>query len=131
MRDYLVIFTAFAMIGVMLLSTASCEGQPPTIEDQYEIGYKKMVPPENVDKMADFITKTVSASNLHMTGGDYEDPEDVVEAAERTAKNLYEVEVEGLYYKYQKEYSWEWAFTPKDSLKYRELEIFKKLKGIR
>ena len=40
-------------------------------------------------QMAQFIKETVSAASLHMTGGDYEDPEDVIEQAEETAEHLY------------------------------------------
>ncbi len=54
---------------------------------------RKIVPDSNKAKMAEWITKTVSATNFHMKGGDYEDPEEVIEQAEETAENIFSVEV--------------------------------------
>ncbi len=39
--------------------------------------------------MADWIKETVRAASFHMTGGDYEDPEDVIEEAEEVAERLF------------------------------------------
>lgn len=40
-------------------------------------------------KIARFITETTRAASQHMTGGDYEDPEDVIEQAQESAERLY------------------------------------------
>jgi len=49
------------------------------------------------DRQATFVTETVRAASQHMTGGDYEDPEDVIEAANNTFEHIYGVHVECLY----------------------------------
>jgi hypothetical protein len=43
-----------------------------------------------------FITETVRAASQHMTGGDYEDVDETIKQAERTADNVFSVSVIGL-----------------------------------
>jgi len=59
---------------------------------------KTFVPDSLRSAMVDWIKETVRAASYHMTGGDYEDPEDVIEQAEETANRLFSrtFEYEGL-----------------------------------
>lgn len=77
---------------VVLVSCESNDHQGPTYYYDTEI----IVPDSLKEKHAKYVKELISASNFHMTGGDYEDPEDVIEEAERVANNLYGKQVEGL-----------------------------------
>lgn len=77
----------------------SCDTSPIDKSPKYELTYVNIVPDSLKDKQRKWITETVSATNLHMTGGDYEDPEDVIEEASDQSKNLFSVSVPTLYKK--------------------------------
>ena len=47
------------------------------------------VPDSLLPAMGEWITKTVAAATCQMTTSDYEDPEDLVEQVETTAKNVF------------------------------------------
>lgn len=47
------------------------------------------IPENKKAEYAEFIQKTVSAASYRMTTSDYEDPEDVIREAKRTANELY------------------------------------------
>lgn len=55
-----------------------------------------VIPDSNMVRMSEWITKTVEAASKNMTGGDYEDPEDVIEQVEETAERLFSVKVDAL-----------------------------------
>ena len=63
-------------------------------EDVY--GVRQTVPDSLKVKRQEWITKTVSAASLHMTGGDYEDPEDLIEEVTEQSVSLFSVEEEGI-----------------------------------
>ncbi len=93
-------------------------------EYRYAVG--DIIPDSNKVKMAEWITKTVSATNLQMTGGDYEDPEDVIEQAEETAERLFTMRVDGLEVRNSnQEY---FRFVPKQNLTPSQLKIYEQLK---
>ena len=54
------------------------------------------IPEDKKVEYAEFIQKTVSAASFHMTTSDYEDPEDVIREAKRTANELYGKNTYGL-----------------------------------
>lgn len=61
--------------------------------DRYTYQYSTVeyLPDSNKAKYAEWVKNTVSASNFHMTGGDYEDPEDVVDEIKEEGYNLFTV----------------------------------------
>lgn len=67
------------------------------------------IPDSNKQKFSEFIQKTVSAASLHMTGGDYEDPQYVIREATMTAYELYGVPKLELCY-----YDGDWCNTEKN-----------------
>lgn len=93
---------------------------------KYRYGTDTYIPDSLKIKYADWVTKTVAAASNHMAGGDYEDPEDVIEQAEVTGERIFEVKTEGLY-RVINEGSWE-EFIPKERLTQEELKILEKLK---
>lgn len=95
-------------------------------EDDYKYATQDVVPDSNKIKVSEFIIKTVSAASLHMSTADYEDPEDVIEQAERTANRLYSIQVEGLHI-YQGNSSW--VFIPYDKLSENQIIIFNRIKN--
>jgi hypothetical protein len=56
---------------------------------EIHVCYEMVVPDSAKPKMTEWITKTVSAASLHMTGGDYEDPDDLVEEVCDQAKEIF------------------------------------------
>lgn len=106
----------------ILLVFVSCDNKT---YPYYQLGNGTYVPDSNKVKLADFITKTVSATNLNMTGGDYEDPEDVIVQAERTGEKLFGVNTVGLIvHDTDNSYG---EFIPKSRLSDKQLIIFNNL----
>jgi len=119
----------FGILIFTLMIITSCE---PRVNDYYnfpayEYTKSAYVPDSNKVKMAVWITETVKASNNHMTGGDYEDPEDVIEQCEETAQRLFSIETEGLT-KYTSPQSFGIWYS-KEQLTKRELQILDSLKN--
>ena len=54
--------------------------------------YESVIPDSVKPQMAEWITKTIGAASSHMTGGDYEDPEDLVEEVYERAVQLFAVD---------------------------------------
>lgn len=79
------VLSFFLAVGFSLVA---CE---ETNTDRYTLMESSVLPDSNKQKYADFIQATVSAASSHMSGGDYEDPEDLVREATRTAYQLYSV----------------------------------------
>lgn len=86
----------FLLISIILVSCGKNESQPKKPKIDYQYTQMSVVPDSNVVKMREWILKTVEATNRSMTGGDYEDPEDVIEQAEETAKRIFSVKVDAL-----------------------------------
>ena len=74
-------------LGVVLIACDIDNKQP-----LYVLVESRVLPDSNKQKYADFIQSTVAAASHHMTGGDYEDPEDLVDEVTRTAYRLYSVQ---------------------------------------
>lgn len=72
----------FLFIFAFMFASCSMKKEYSLMESPYEVS----IPEENREKYQQFIINTVSAASYHMSGGDYEDPEDVIESAERIAK---------------------------------------------
>ena len=103
--------------------TISCETQPQVDEYPKYMYYTRSVVPDTMKpKMAQWITETIRASNQQMTGGGYEDPEDVIEATGELAERLFSVEVEGLN-SLASGYD-QWVFTPVGRLSPRQRKMF-------
>ena len=117
------------LIFILVLSMIliSCGNRPkPVYKTEYSYAQFDIVPDSNKVKMAEWITKTVAATNCQMTGGDYEDPEDVVEQVEETANNLFSVKEDGLFYKTKSNDYWQ--KLTKDRMTKKELRILDSLK---
>lgn len=89
----------------------------------YSLTSRTIIPDSLRKSQEEFIIKAVSAASLHMTAGDYEDPEDVIYEAKRTFENIHGIETEGLYYQLTG------IFIPYNKLDSTQLKIFKKLKS--
>jgi len=72
----------------------------------YSLAVKDTLPDSNKVRVNELATKIISGTNFHLTAGDYEDPEDVINEAFSEARALYSVKVpclcvvEGGYYHY-------------------------------
>lgn len=70
----------------------SCTDYP-----KYSVSYEDSVPDSLKDEQKNFIIEATKAASFHMTGGDYEDPEDVIWGASKVFEHIYSVRVDGLY----------------------------------
>lgn len=62
-------------------------------DKDYYLSYGgSFIPDSNKTKYTEYVQKTIAAASYHMTTADYEDPEDLVEAARTSAKELFSVE---------------------------------------
>lgn len=67
-------------------------------EKNYSLGYGgTFIPDSNKVKYMEYVEKIISSASFHMTTADYEDPEDLVVAAKRSADELYSVTYYELY----------------------------------
>lgn len=82
----------FNLFVVLLLALCSCDKFP-----KYICSTQNVVPDSLKDKRAEFVIEATRAASYHMTGGDYEDPEDVLNGANNIFEKIYSVEVRGLY----------------------------------
>lgn len=94
MRETLCLLFGTGML--LLVATASCEADTKTFENrdrnEYSIDYKLMDMPGDTliqNKRAEFVERTIEAASRHMTAGDYEDPEDVIEEATEQSFVIY------------------------------------------
>jgi hypothetical protein len=94
---------------------------------KYELTYVNEVPDSNKSKLADWIIKETSAASLHLSAGDYEDPDDLVEEIYDTGVKLFEVKTEALYMQKDQGYSWETIHQGQMTKK--ELKILNDLKN--
>lgn len=61
-------------------------------DKEYYLSYGgTIIPDSNKTKYTEFVEKTISAASFHMTTADYEDPEDLVEEARKSADQLFSV----------------------------------------
>lgn len=115
----------FGTLSALLIS---CEEHPKVKEKypHYTYGTDTYIPDSMKIQYANWVKETVAAASNHMTGGDYEDPEDVIEQAEESGKRIFESKAEGLY-RVLSEGQWR-EFIPKERLTKEELVILEKLK---
>lgn len=108
---------------ILVIGISSCNNVEYPL---YQYGEESEIPDSLRVKYAEWVTETIKASNNNMTGGDYEDPEDVVAQVEITGHNIFAVKVEGMHITNCSECMWE--FVPVDKMTPRQISIFKKLK---
>lgn len=107
MRKYILLFSILFF---------SCEDYPKYIRT-----YESTLPDSLQEAKQKFIIELVTAASYHMTGGDYEDPEDVIQQAAYTFDEIHETYVEGLRtYRYHGDYG---IFTPAKTLIARSVKF--------
>ena len=85
-----------AVLAAILLLAAvmsSCNNEK---YPKYSLTTIQYIPDSLKAEHRKFITETVRAASQHMTGGDYEDVDETIIQAERTADNVFSVSVIGL-----------------------------------
>lgn len=119
------LFLLLISISFLLISCGIGENKKSTKpEIVYNYTQITTIPDSNLVKMRDWIIKTVEATNKNMTGGDYEDPEDVIEQVEETANRLFSVKEDAL----QILSNGYWSTIPKNRMTKEELHILDSLK---
>jgi hypothetical protein len=94
-HHYIVI--SFGILSLLCFLIVSCgtskdeNGRP--LYPKYEVGSYRLVPDSLRHKQREWITKTVAAASNHMTGGDYEDPEDLVDEVTEESYTVFSVDV--------------------------------------
>lgn len=124
------VFFPVALIAIIVCTLVSCseaDRQSREVYPKYSYTTKKEIPDSLRDDMAKWITETVSAASLHMSGGDYEDPEDLIEKTTEAAESLFERDVEGLHVLNNKDSYW--VFIPYDKLTENQKVIFNDVKN--
>jgi hypothetical protein len=129
MKNFLVFLGIILMVFSLTVTIHSCKQK---VEKQieypkYEYAMDNYLSDSAKIKMAFWITETVKATNNQMTGGDYEDPEDVIEQLEETGEKLFSVKIEGLRIKQNAGSYWE--FIPKPELTKKQIQILDSLKN--
>lgn len=114
------------IIFVFSLINFSCDKKYPC----YEYSIQNQVPDSNQKAHREYIVKLVSAASYHMSGGDYEDPEDLLSEAEFLSYRVYSVEVEGLVLKRSKD-DWQPLFIPFHKLNQQQRIYFDSLKVLK
>jgi len=110
---------------VILIVFSSCKEEKPTFP-HYTLETVNYVPDSLKKEHREWIKETVRAGSQHMTGGDYEDVDETIMQAERTADNLFERKVLGLR-KQINENFWDDILLRPDELTPREKKIFDSL----
>jgi hypothetical protein len=84
---------AYVLLVAVLFSLTSCsEERYP----KYSLTTIEFIPDSLKVEHRKFITETVKAASNQMTGGDYEDVDETIIQAERTADNIFSSSVVGL-----------------------------------
>ncbi len=81
------------MLVAVLFSLVSCNGDK---YPKYSLTTIEFIPDSLKVEHRKFITETVRAASNQMTGGDYEDVDETIIQAERTADNIFSSSVVGL-----------------------------------
>lgn len=86
---------AKTLIVVLLIASSlfNCGNKSPVAYSLISLEY---VPDSLKAKHREFITETIRAASQHMTGGDYEDVDQTIIQAKRTADQVFAVSVMGL-----------------------------------
>lgn len=86
-------FVLANLIICLLFTLQSCDTRPIDRSPKYFLEKTTIIPDSLKEKQRQWIKETVSATNLHMTAGDYEDPEDVIETATASSFKIFGVDV--------------------------------------
>lgn len=92
-------------IVIFILLIAGCEKTQERRYPQYDLKTVYHVPDSLKSQQRQYIVDLVSAASYHMTGGDYEDADETIRQASRTAYQEFgsvRVGLEITYYPYQK-----------------------------
>ena len=84
--------TKLTLVAVLFLLTSCKEDKYP----KYSLVSIDFIPDSLKTEHRKFITETVRAASNQMTGGDYEDVDETIIQAERTANNIFSSRVIGL-----------------------------------
>jgi hypothetical protein len=104
-----------SLLLLLLLVMISCKDPKPEPDySDYQISYEDIIPEQDKEKATQLMEKLVSAASLHMTAGDYEDPEDLIEQAQSTTEDMYAERVVGLWHNYK--FIPESEFTPQEKV---------------
>lgn len=85
-------YSLYAVLACVFLPSCSEDIKYPI----YSIEKIKYVPDSLKAEHRAWITETIRAASQHMTGGDYEDVDETIIEAKRTADRLFQVNVIGL-----------------------------------
>lgn len=118
-----VMFGSLLVCATLMLALAGCGGETnaqndpahPTLESlmadagikdaRVEAGYNWKVPDSVKPQMRAYVKELVSAASFHMTGGDYEEPEDVIDEAWGKAEESFRSEKTLFYLVYTSAYN--------------------------
>ncbi len=82
----------FTISSIIMLMMVSCSSPK-----EYRLGECAYIPDSLKSIAANFVIDATRAADQHLSGGDIEDQEDVIETAWRTAEKLYQVNCPCLY----------------------------------
>lgn len=103
-------------------------GDSSEVYPKYEYAVDYYTPDTMQAKMIEWIKETIRATDQHLSAGDYEDPEDVIVQAKRTAEELFQVRAEGLHkIKYEGEFKPE--FIPQERMTDWEKKLYVRVRG--
>ena len=105
------------MLVAVLFSLTSCSEEK---YPKYSLTTIEFIPDSLKTEHRKFITETVRAASNQMTGGDYEDVDETIIQAERTADNIFSSSIVGLRKDIDKNY---WNSL---ELKPNELNVYEK-----
>jgi len=90
---------------------------------EYSISTAYYIPDSLQSKSRQFVIDLVSAASFHMTGGDYEDIDDTIDEAKRTANEMFSVRVKVLMRRddYNSTIIFKENFTPQEQIIYDKL----------
>lgn len=92
---------------------------------EISIYYDAVVPDTARATMASWITETVRAASSHMTAGDYEDPEDLIDEVADQAKKIFAINtaIKKLIYTYKGEGN-DWNYVRYEDLTPAQKKVF-------
>ena len=111
------------LLLVVIFSLNSCDKEK---YPKYSLTTIKFVPDSLKTEHRKFITETIRAASNQMTGGDYEDVDETIIQAERTADNIFSSDVIGLRKQIDANY-WNDLYLKPNELNTHEKKIFDSL----
>jgi len=124
----------FLVLSFCLLFLQSCESRQNERVNYNTVEYavRDHIPDSLLAKRDLWITETIKAASNRMTGGDYEDPEDLIEEVGELADKNFQRKSEGLYYTYKTSSDdfGTYVFVPYSKLTPAQKITFNKIKPI-